>query len=276
LFGFSGFPDDGICWFPFGPMMPLSFRGRGVSTIHDTLELDFASLLPPAERIFRKMIMPRTVSRTSVVTDSNFSRNRLKHYYHIDATVIPLAVQKLPSASRAKVPASPYVFFPANEYAHKNHRFLIDLWKTRAELRGLSLVFTLGSGSRSLDAVISGARKVGAQIIVTGRVSRAELAGLYENAVSTALPTVYEGFGLPMQEALVSNCPVLANNACPALFETVTTAYPHFLPLEPDRWANAILAMANSPREDLRRYVKNRTWDDCARDYLDFFASIDQ
>jgi glycosyltransferase involved in cell wall biosynthesis len=276
LLGFSGYPRAGICWFPFGPMMPLSFRGRGVSTIHDTLELDFPSLLPSVERIFRKVIMPRTVRRTSVVTDSNFSRDRLKHHYHIDAAVIPLAVQTMPAASRAKVPASPYVFFPANAYPHKNHCFLIDLWKARAELKALSLVFTLGSGSRPLDAAIVSARAAGVQIIVTGRVSRDELAGLYENAVCTALPTLDEGFGLPMQEALMCNCPVLANDACPALFETVTTAYPHFLPLDPDRWANAILAVMNSPREDLHGYVKNRTWDDCARDYLDFFASVDE
>ena len=276
LLGFPNYPRNGVCWFPFGPMMPLSFRGRGVSTIHDTLDLDFPSLLPPVERIFRKVIMPRTVRRTSVVTDSNFSRDRLKHHYNIDAAVIPLAVQTMPVASRAKVPASPYVFFPANGYAHKNHRFLIDLWKARAELKALSLVFTLGSGSRSLDAAILSAREVGAQIIVTGRVGREELVGLYENAICTVLPTLYEGFGLPMQEALMCNCPVLANDACPALLETVTTAYPHFLPLDPDRWVNAILAMTNSPREDLCHYVKNRTWDDCARDYLDFFASVDE
>ncbi len=47
LGGFPRFPDDGVCWFPFGPMMPLSFRGCGVSTIHDTLDLDLPSLVAP-------------------------------------------------------------------------------------------------------------------------------------------------------------------------------------------------------------------------------------
>lgn len=275
LLGFSGYPRRGICWFPFGPMMPFTFRGCGVSTVHDTLDLDLPALLSPTERIFRKIIMPRTVHRTSVVTDSKFSRDRLRHHYGIEPRVIPLAVRSMPTASCAKVPASPYVFFPANCYPHKNHAFLIRLWKRCAELRAFSLVFTLGSGSEWLEPAISSARKSGAKIIVTGRVSREELAGLYENAICTVLPTLYEGFGLPMQEALLCNCPVLANDACPALFETVTSDYPYFLPLKPEHWANAILALANSPRRELCHYVKKRTWDECARDYLDVFRSVE-
>ena len=276
LFGFSGFPVEGLCWFPFGAMIPLSFRGKGVSTIHDTLDRDYPSLLPTTERIFRKVIMPRTVRRTSVVTSSNFSRDRLRHHYNIDATVIRLAVQQLPPASYAKVPASPYVFFPANEFEHKNHRFLIQLWKTRSDLKSIALVFTLGSGSKSLERQIDAARAVGAQVIVTGRITREELAGLYERALCTVLPTLYEGFGLPMQEALMCNCPVLANEACPALFETVTADYPYFLPLDPDRWANAILAFSGASATDVRHYVNHRTWDDCSRDYLKFFSGIDK
>ncbi|MBA2271536.1 MAG: glycosyltransferase family 4 protein [Chthoniobacterales bacterium] len=274
LAGFPGFPRDGICWFPFGPIMPLSFRGRGVATIHDTLDLDLPQMLPRVERVYRKVIMPRTVRRAAVVTDSEFSRERLRQHYQVDATVIPLAVQALPAASGARVPLSPYVFFPANGYAHKNHRFLLDLWRTRAELKPFALVFTLGSGATTLEAEIRSARDAGAEIIVTGRVSREELAGLYENAICTAFPTLYEGFGLPLQEALSCDCPVLANEACRALRETVTPDYPHFLPLEPERWVTAITTMAKSPRENLRQYVKNRTWDDCARDYLRLFEAV--
>jgi glycosyltransferase involved in cell wall biosynthesis len=274
LAGFPGYPRSGLCWFPFGPMLPLSFRGHGVSTIHDTLDLDLPKLLSPVERIFRNVIMPATARHTSIVTISTFSRDRLRHHYGVEAAVIPLAVQSLPLPSKAKVPASPYVFFPANGYAHKNHRFLLDLWKSRPELKPLSLVFTLGSGAQSLAPALRRARKSGIDIIVTGRVSREELAGLYENAVCTVLPTLYEGFGLPMQEALLCNCPVVANASCLALLETVSADYPHFLPLEPEHWTNAILAMPSVSRENLRAYVKSRTWDDCAREYVDFFVSV--
>jgi glycosyltransferase involved in cell wall biosynthesis len=276
LFSFPNYPKTGVCWFPFGPMLPFSFRGSGVSTIHDTLDLDFPRLLSPFERIFRKAVMPSTVRHTSIVTDSDFSRSRISHHYNVEATVIPLAVQSMAAPSRAKVPPSSYVFYPANAFAHKNHRFLIDLWKDRRELKHLALVFTLGGGRGALGPAIQAARQADVDIIVTGRLSPEELAGLYTNAVCTALPTLYEGFGLPMQEALMCRCPVIANAACPALSETVNSGYPHFLPLEPDSWTHAILSMSNCSRENLHTYVKRRTWDDCARDYIDFFTSVVQ
>ena len=271
LGGFPRFPDDGVCWFPFGPMMPLSFRGCGVSTIHDTLDLDLPSLVAPVERAYRKVIMPATVRHTSIVTDSNFSRDRLRHHYGAEAAVIPLAVQTMPPPSNARVPAVPYVFYPANGYAHKNHRFLIELWRTRPVLRPLALVFTLASGSAALAPALASARAAGANITVTGRVSREELSGLYRHAVCTALPTLYEGFGLPLQEALMCDCPALANEGCPAFFEIVTEGYPYFLPLQADRWIGAILALAEDPPTKLQHFVKPRTWDETAREYLDFF-----
>jgi glycosyltransferase involved in cell wall biosynthesis len=276
LSGFPDFPDRGLCWFPFGPMMPLFFRGCGVSTIHDILDLDLPRLVVSTERIYRKVIMPATVRHTSVVTDSYFSRDRLRHHYGIEAAVIPLAVQSMPPPSRAKVPACPYVFYPANGYAHKNHRFLIDLWRTRTELKSLALVFTLASGYQTLAPALSAARSAGANIVVTGHVSREELSGLYHHAVCTALPTLYEGYGLPLQEALSCNCPAFVNEACPAFRETVTQDYPHFLPLDPERWTKAILGAVDAPRGHVHRFAKLRTWDECAREYLEFFEAIER
>ncbi|MEP7071747.1 MAG: glycosyltransferase [Verrucomicrobiota bacterium] len=273
-FSFPNFPQDGVCWFPFGPMMPFWFRGNGISTIHDTLELDLPALVSPLERAFRKILMPATVRHAQVVTVSQFSRARLQHHYGIDATVIRLATPALPPPSTAKIPSSPYVFYPANGYAHKNHQFLLGLWRRRLELKSLALVFTLGSGLASLERSIRAARDAGAKVFVTGRVTGAELAGLYANAVCTALPTLYEGFGLPLQEALICDCPAIVNQACPAFSENVTPDYPHFLPIDPDLWTHAILSLINSPREHLHSYLITRTWDDCARDYIATFDSF--
>lgn len=271
--GFPGRPREGVSWFPFGPMMPLAFRGRGVSTIHDTLELDLPALVPPLERAFRKVLMPATVRHTQVVTDSEFSRGRLRQHYGIDARVIRLATPALPPPSAAKVPSAPYVFYPANGYAHKNHFFLLELWRTRAELRPFTLVFTLGSGSAALGPAIRAALEAGAVVLITGRVTDADLAGLYSHAHCTVLPTLYEGFGLPLQESLLCDCPAITNQDCPAFLENVASDYPHFIPLDPDLWTEAILSINSASRQNLSAYVKVRTWDDCAREYIETFRA---
>lgn len=274
LLGFARYPREGVCWFPFGPMMPLWFRGQGVSTIHDTLEKDMPARLPISERVFRRVLLPRTVNAVAVATDSRFSAQRIKHHYGVQARVIRLGTPLMPAPSDACAPAQPYVFYPANAFPHKNHRFLLDLWRQTPELSAISIVFTLGSGLGGLAQHIAKARRAGINVIVTGHVSRAEISGLYRNALCAVLPSLYEGFGLPMQEALLCQCPVLANASCDTLHETVTADYPFFLPLDGASWAETILAFTHNVPSNLSQYLVRRTWDDCAKDYVEFLTDV--
>ena len=274
LLGFPGYPRDGVCWFPFGPMSPLWFRGRGVSTIHDTLEKDMPACLPIAERIFRQVLLPRTANAVAITTVSRFSAQQIKQHYGVQARVIRSGTPAMPEPSDARVPPQPYVFYPANAFLHKNHRFLLDLWRATPELHTVSLVFTLGSGLGDLAKPIAEARDAAINVIVTSRVSRAEISGLYRNALCAVLPSLYEGFGLPMQEALLCDCPILANATCDALRETVTADYPFFLPLDGATWAETILSISRTQSRNLSRYLVPQTWDDCAKDYLEFFADV--
>jgi glycosyltransferase involved in cell wall biosynthesis len=274
LFGSVAFPREGVCWFPFGSMMPLWFRGAGVSTIHDTLERDLPGFLPITERLFRSVLLPRTVRMVSVATSSNFSAQHLRKNYGIEPTVIPLGATPMPRPSTTRVPSRPYVFYPANAYPHKNHRFLLEVWRQHPELSSIALVFTLGSGVGRLEKPIEESRRAGIDVIVTGRVTDEEVAGLYQNAICAASPSLYEGFGLLMQEALQCDCPVLANSSWSAMRETVSSDYPYFLPLEPSAWAQAILANPRTTDFNFSRYGIRRTWDECAKDYEDLFQSL--
>lgn len=274
LFGFPEFPRNGVCWFPFGPIMPLGFRGRGIATIHDTLELDQPSSVPLVERIFRAIVMPRTVQKTQVVTISRFSKQRLEHHYKIRPRVIEWGIDPMRKGSDLRVPRQRYVFYPANAYVHKNHRFLLDLWVKEPRLRGVALVLTAGGGTSPLDGAIKRARAAGVTVIVTGRVSNDELTGLYRNSDCTVLPTLYEGYGLPMRESLLCRCPVIANSECEALHETVRENYPFFVPLEPELWVQAILSSRGSTRNSLPEFVVPRSWNDCAAEYTTIFQEI--
>ncbi len=265
-------PRTGTCWFPFGFMTPSSWRGPGVATIYDTLEWDLPHCLPASQRIFRRWMVRRTTKVARVVTASEFSRQQIRRHYGVDAAVIPLAPIPLPPPSRAKVPAKPYVFFPANAWPHKNHRFLIDTWLKHPELRNLSLVFTLSSGLQQLQEPIEDARRRGVEIIVTGHVSTSELAGLYTDAHCAVFPSLYEGFGLPMQEALLCGCPIIASRSG-SLPETVTADYPFLLPLDSRAWAEAVLSQPRDLPGGCRRYLPPRTWGDCANDYLEVFRT---
>src|SRR5437868_4714510 len=137
-------PPDGISWFPFGAMMPFYFRGNGVVTIHDTLDRDLPDQVPIADRYFRRIMIARTTKRCAVITDSNVSRDRIRRHYGVEATVIPLASVPLPPPIAIEIPSRPYVFYAANGWPHKNHKFLLETWSKDQRLRKIALVFTLG------------------------------------------------------------------------------------------------------------------------------------
>lgn len=264
----KGLPRDGVTWFPFGTMLPFHFNGKGVVTIHDTLDRDFPHCVAFLERKLRRFMIPRTVKRCAVVTSSQFSQERIRRHYGVESTVIPLAPIPLPLPAQASVPAMPYVFYAANAWPHKNHEFLLRMWREDARLREIPLVFTLGSGLGALGPSIARCKAHGVEIYITGRLSRSELARYYQSALCSVLPSLYEGFGLTAQESLLANCPALVSDRT-SLTETVASNYPYVLPLETRVWTETILALRIAPKQDFRKWANRATWAEAARKYLE-------
>jgi glycosyltransferase involved in cell wall biosynthesis len=111
-----------------------------------------------------------------------------------------------------------------------------------------------------------------------GRVDEQTLDALYRRALVCALPSRYEGFGLPALEAMARGCPVIASNAT-ALPEVVRDAGMLVPPGDVRRWSAALLEVVES--EDLRRDLSARgrrraadfTWAACAQAHLDAYRA---
>src|SRR5438552_3298116 len=266
-------PPDGISWFPFGAMMPFYFRGKGVATIHDTIDRDLPDQVPVVERYFRRIMIPRTTQQCAVITDSNVSRDRIRRHYGVEATVIPLASVPLPPPIAVELPFCPYVFYAANGWPHKNHKFLLETWCRNKRLRKSALVFTLGPKLGALAPLINRARMEGIEVVLTGRLSLPQLAAYYQGALCSALPSLYEGFGLTVQESLSANCPVVLSE-CAGLTESVPSGYPFIVPLKHDRWVEAILSIQRARPTDLKQWVTSKTWAEVATEYLKVFDLV--
>jgi glycosyltransferase involved in cell wall biosynthesis len=266
-------PTDEPVWFPLGMVIPQTFRGRAVSTLYDTLQRDLPSCLPFLERAFRKVKVPLAVKRTVVVTSSQFSASQLRKHYGATVDVIPLAPIALPEAGEANVPNGEYVIYPANAWPHKNHRFLLQLWRRNPALQRLALVFTLGSGLGALAQEIAEARVAGVNVVVTGWQSPSQLAAFYERSYCTVFPSLYEGFGLPVQEALLCGCPVIMSDRG-SLPETVSPGYPYCLPLNEEDWLRALVSQPRAHITNPAEYLPRWTWMDCAKLYQSKFRQL--
>ena len=140
----------------------------------------------------------------------------------------------------------PVVFYPAATHPHKNHLTLLEAVDRLAERHaGLTLVLTGGEG-RAEAQVASRAASARVRVLRLGRVTPSVLSALIHRADVLAFPSRYEGFGLPLLEAMHAGTPVIAGNNS-AIPEVVADAGLLVEADEAGTWAEAIDEVVGQP-----------------------------
>lgn len=117
------------------------------------------------------------------------------------------------------------------------------------------------------------------RILRAGALSDAELKALYQHATGFVMPSLYEGFGLPVLEAMSLGCPVLSSSAT-SLPEVGGEAVSYFDPLRVEDMSAAITRFLGDP--DLQADLRQRgyeqaagfTWKRCAQQTLDLLLPL--
>jgi glycosyltransferase involved in cell wall biosynthesis len=196
----------------FQHALPLGFRGRAVVTVHDlSFERD-ATAMNALDRWTFKAVVPRAVRRADhVLTVSERTKADLVSLYGLPpgkVTVTPNGVDPA-FAPGAGGTEHPYVLYVGAVQRRKDPLAAL----TAARAVGLPLVVAGPEKEADLAAEL---RAGGAEL--RGYVSKDELGELYRRAAALVLPSRYEGFGLPVLEAMASGTPVVAAPE-PALVE---------------------------------------------------------
>lgn len=207
-----------------GGVVPLRHPGRVVVTIHDLQPLDLPANFSVAKRTYIRAMLGRSTAAASVVcVPSRFTAERVVERLGVDRSrvaVVPWSLRPPPDVDGdGELPAGlgdgPVVLYPAITYPHKNHRTLLEAFALLARRHpDARLALTGGEGSMEpavRDRISRG--DLAGRVVRTGRVSRADLEALYRRADLVCVPSRYEGFGLPVLEAMVREVPVLAADA---------------------------------------------------------------
>lgn len=174
----------------------------------------------------------------------------------------------------------PYVLFVGTIEPRKNLDTLLDAWKqVREELRSAFDLVVAGPAGWVRPSTLARLRAGDGGVRYLGYVPEEELPGLTAGAAVFAYPSLYEGFGLPLGQAMAAGVPVITSNVS-SMPEVAGDAGLLVDPRSPAGIAAAIERLLESPelRATLSRNGLARshryTWDACARQSLAFLRRL--
>jgi glycosyltransferase involved in cell wall biosynthesis len=288
-------PGQGHVWeqfiLPMRSRQPLlnlcntapAFASQQVVCIHDANVFEHPESYSRAFRYYYRGLQPWVARRAARVTSvSKDAAQQIARHIGIAAGKIDVlpnghehALRWDASLSRifdAAPPRRPYVLLLGSRAKHKNIDLIAGMAKS-LDLLDIDIIVAGGDASIFSQAAIAQA----SNLRCCGRVSDDDLAMLLSKALCLAFPSLTEGFGLPIVEAMALGCPVVSSNRA-SLPEICGGAALIADPLDGAAWMRHFADLAGSPTlvADLRargaEQVKKFSWVNSALGYLNLFG----
>lgn len=268
-----------------------------VVTIHDIIHLLYPGFLPNrAASLYAQGMFRHSVGRADrIVAVSNNTRDDVLGYFRVDREKVrvvyngvedrfrrPLAEDELRAALDAAGVERPYLLFVGNPKPHKNLDRVIKAYARARSRAGFEApLVCVGARPGSDFKLERRARQlgVGDRLRLLGHVDGEVLPALYQGASLFLYPTLYEGFGLPVAEAMASGVAVVTSNTS-SLEEIARGCAELVNPLDVREIATAIercmtdrdhaRALADRAAERSSRF----RWDKAAGNTLDIYREV--
>jgi len=281
-----------VLWSP-GYTAPLWCPCPQVVSVLDMQYREFPEDLSPAALLATRLLVPAAVHvARRVLTLSEFSRDQILKYVHTRREKIipihlaaagefrdPLPAEEGNARLKALVPPGPYILCVANTYPHKNVHTLVEAFGRLPGTTRCNLVL-VGVERRGEPRVAAAlARITGRDRVIRLRgLERRDLIALYHGAAVFAFPSLYEGFGLPVLEAMAAGVPVVTTSRGP-MREIGVETIRYFDGTSDDlaRQLESLLELDSGARDELVRKARERagtfTWDHAADKTLEVLKS---
>lgn len=231
--------------------------------IHDLGYLDCPEYLQPGNQSFLERFVPKSIRRSSfIITISEATKAAIQKHYGTDdnkfvITPIPPA-KSSEAAMKPGIAAEKFILFISTLEPRKNFiglvRGYMELPKEVRKEYGLVLAGGTGWNVEQDIAEIKTFQASGEKIVTTGYISQAEKNWLIQNATVFVLPSHYEGFGMPILEAMEVGTPTAVSDI-PVFREVSGEASVYFDHLDPKSIAATIKQVIED--SSLRRKLIN-------------------
>lgn len=270
--------------------IPRDRRHRKVVSVHDLAIFEPACTdrveAPARQARFREHVIRRRPD--AILFPSEFSKRQFQNHFPGSESrlfVTPLGCDHLPPPSTPSkdLIGAPYILYVGAIEVRKNVSQIISAFealKSRPYHAPLKLVLVghTGFGGDALLEQMSHSTAA-ADILHLGFVGPRDLHALYQNALFFMYPSLYEGFGIPVMEAMRNGCPVLTSRDS-AMSEIVGSAAVLVDPRQRDEIVEAAHKLLMS--DDVRLLLRERgltralgyTWSECARLTMEAYRQV--
>ncbi len=257
-------------------VVPPSRRPR-VVTIHDLSYIVAPQYAEPSLVEYLRAAVPRSLQRASqiITVSASVAAELVEAYPFVEGRVraIPNGVRpRQPAEEKRSADGPPTILTVGTIEPRKNLTTLLDamhyVWMSDPDAR-LVVAGRIGWRSDVIMARLRAACET-SRVTFIEAPSDAELDKLYEDATLFVYPSAYEGFGLPLLEAMSRDVPVIASDI-PALRETAGAAASLVRPFDPEELGHAIVqlleesALRGKLVEAGRLQAARHTWTETAR-----------
>ncbi|OGE34501.1 hypothetical protein A3C32_04120 [Candidatus Daviesbacteria bacterium RIFCSPHIGHO2_02_FULL_41_14] len=274
--------------------VPLLYSGKFVVTIHDLIHQHFTDqetstkreLVQKIKKYGYKKVFNFAVNKSQkIITPTISIKNQLIKEWSINSEKIKATheavedelIKLVAKNNSAVLVTGSYLFYVGNAHPHKNLEKLITVFRqlrlTHPELQlvlsGKENYFWRRVQKLVQDDAIQG-------VVFTGFITDEQMATLYKNALAFVFPSLEEGFGIPLLEAMAFGCPVVASNI-PVIKEVGEDAVFYFDPKDEIEMRGKLLQVIENSR--LRKVLTDRglkhykkfSWENLAQQTLEVY-----
>lgn len=284
-------PKVDLTIFPNFATWPTINSKHTATVVHDLTYLYFPEVVEEKNLAHLRRVVPRSIKKADfIITVSESVKAELMKEFNLPSekcVVTPIPPDEsffaeLTAEHTAKVKAKyeinltkKYLYFIGNLEPRKNLKTLIEAYcLLPQEVKDeYSLVLAGGKGwkTEETQAALDNAIKAGEDIKHLGFIDQEDSPALYQGASLFVMPSLYEGFGMPVLEAMASGTPVVASDI-PVLREVGATYATYADPHNPESFRDSIIAALKAPtppRSELQKNVTRYSWEDNVRNIIE-------
>jgi len=277
----------------FCPFSATTYKENGiptVSTINDIQHEYYPQFFTPLENHHRTQFYKDTSKKVEgVICISDYTKKTFCEKYNFDldrAYTVYIAIQNRfkredkTIIEKLKLNGIKYIVYPANFWEHKNHKILLNAFSMYAHRNLTAKLVLTGNALGKEKEYEEIFEKMGLKnrVIITGYLNNEEFYSILKNSKGLIFPSLFEGFGIPIVEAMYINKLISCSNVT-SLPEVGCESICYFNPTKPDEVLKGIEYLFESEVteniiEDYRIQLERFNFKKMINNYVDVFQKV--